>query len=373
MQPFATGSRTGIMTIVAVAALISVSCSASERALAPVDVDVAFDKDGGDNSPMMPIYGHGALNRATPKSPCKAGAFRQLDFWVGEWLVSAPPSANVAATSRVSTILDGCVVSEDWRPLNGRRGRSLSSYDPTTGLWHQTWVPEQGPGARPFRMAGGLRPDGVMGMTGTRVHWFFGWNYVDTYSWTRDGANQVTQTSRFDLDEINIHFQGSLRYARNANLPATSSPGSASCGPQGDAGSTRELDFVLGTWSVAAEHGPALGTSTITTDLSGCLIEENFGTPKGYKAVGWMHYDPIENRHFRTYVDSEGNRIELAGTAEAGHIVMEGNEPTPGNRTARLRMTWSQSGGGALLQEWERSRDGGATWKSVSAMTFTHP
>jgi hypothetical protein len=83
---------------------------------------------------------------ATPPPPaCAIEANRQFDFWVGNWDVY--PKANPAklvAHSRIENLYTGCAIRENWMPLSGGAGGSLSTYVPATGKWRQFWVDASG-------------------------------------------------------------------------------------------------------------------------------------------------------------------------------------------------------------------------------------
>lgn len=85
--------------------------------------------------------------QAAKHSACSAPAYRQFDFFAGDWdtydLRSSDP-ARVIARNRVNVILDGCVILEDYRQNDGHHGESFSLYDASTGKWHQTWVTNRG-------------------------------------------------------------------------------------------------------------------------------------------------------------------------------------------------------------------------------------
>ena len=210
-------------------------------------------------------------------------------------------------------------------------------------------------------------------MSGVRTHWFFHFNYFDHFQWTPVDANHVIQSVSLDIPALNFHSAGAPRYERtNDPLPATTSPGTTNC-LTGDAAETRNLDFAVGNWNLTAANGLSIGTSNIVVDptLSGCLVAESFSTPKGYRAIGWLYYDALENTYFRTYVDTEGERVEMRGTFDNGTLTLEGAEPIHGANGARVRMTWMQRSPTQLLQTWEASRDGGETWREVQSITFT--
>ena len=122
---------------------------------------------------MMMIFAPLALLQAasgqaaqTPPAPpppsCEAEEFKALDFWVGEWDVFPAGSDRQVAESKIEKLYAGCAIRENWMPLRGRGGGSLSGYDPKTGRWHQTWF---GSSPGPVFFEGGP-VDGVMAITG---------------------------------------------------------------------------------------------------------------------------------------------------------------------------------------------------------------
>jgi len=78
-------------------------------------------------------------------APCTAPEFRQFDFWVGDWdTYEMADTTKVVARNRVSLILDGCVLREDYRQNDGLVGESYSLWDRARGVWHQSWVTNRG-------------------------------------------------------------------------------------------------------------------------------------------------------------------------------------------------------------------------------------
>ena len=82
-----------------------------------------------------------AFAAAPPPAGCASSESRQFDFWVGKWEVhpKASPEKKVAV-SLIEKLYHGCAIRENWMPLKGGGGGSLSDYEPTTGRWHQTWL-----------------------------------------------------------------------------------------------------------------------------------------------------------------------------------------------------------------------------------------
>jgi hypothetical protein len=99
-----------------------------------------------------------------PAQPaCTAAAFRALDFWVGEWDVYPAGKDTLVAHSKIERLYNGCAIRENWMPLRGAGGGSLSGYDPKSGHWHQTWIGST-PGVIQFD---GGPADGKMVLTGS--------------------------------------------------------------------------------------------------------------------------------------------------------------------------------------------------------------
>jgi ketosteroid isomerase-like protein len=79
-----------------------------------------------------------------PPAPCTSQAHHQFDFWIGNWDVFDAVSPAKVAHARIDSILNGCVLREDYQAVDGHAGQSFTIYDATRNLWHQTWVTSQG-------------------------------------------------------------------------------------------------------------------------------------------------------------------------------------------------------------------------------------
>ena len=77
---------------------------------------------------------------ATPPPGCTGEEHAALDFWVGEWDVYPNGRDTLVAHSRIEKLYNGCAIRENWMPLRGAGGGSLTGFDPETGRWHQTWI-----------------------------------------------------------------------------------------------------------------------------------------------------------------------------------------------------------------------------------------
>lgn len=78
-----------------------------------------------------------------PQSNCSSPEYRQFDFWAGDWEVHNA-AGKLAGTNTITTMLNGCVLHEQWVGVGGSVGESFNIYDQRTGTWHQTWVDNSG-------------------------------------------------------------------------------------------------------------------------------------------------------------------------------------------------------------------------------------
>ena len=79
------------------------------------------------------------------QGPCQTNAaFRQFDFWLGDWEAFAP-SGKKAGDSKIELILDSCVILENWTSTTmGYKGKSFNTFNTTNNKWQQTWVDNTG-------------------------------------------------------------------------------------------------------------------------------------------------------------------------------------------------------------------------------------
>jgi hypothetical protein len=82
------------------------------------------------------------------QKPCTAPSYRQFDFWIGEWDVYAK-NGNKAGDSKISLILDSCIILEEWTSAGSNQGlrfagKSFNTWNRNTKQWQQTWVDNTG-------------------------------------------------------------------------------------------------------------------------------------------------------------------------------------------------------------------------------------
>ncbi|HET7176978.1 MAG TPA: hypothetical protein VFK21_13360 [Gammaproteobacteria bacterium] len=97
-------------------------------------------------------------------SSCADPAYKQFDFWLGDWNVTTP-DGKLVGRDHVEKLYGGCVLKENWTGLQGGSGSSFNIYDAPRKLWHQSWVDSMG---TLLVLEGGLK-DGRMVLSGDQV------------------------------------------------------------------------------------------------------------------------------------------------------------------------------------------------------------
>jgi hypothetical protein len=77
------------------------------------------------------------------QKPCSSPEASQFDFWVGAWELTWNDTSK--GTNTITKIMDGCTLHENFfDPVLNYKGESWSVYNPTKGMWQQTWVDNGG-------------------------------------------------------------------------------------------------------------------------------------------------------------------------------------------------------------------------------------
>ena len=157
---------------------------------------------------LASFAGTAGAQTSTPAPPsCVGTEHRQFDFWLGEWTVNA--GENHAGDSRIESILDGCVVLENWTGAKGSIGKSFNTYNSQTGQWEQYWVDNQG---TRLLLRGGLAGKSMV-LTGAqeRPNAQTGQTQRERITWTPndDGSvRQLWETSTDDGKSWSVSFDG---------------------------------------------------------------------------------------------------------------------------------------------------------------------
>ena len=129
-----------------------------------------------------------------------------------------------------------------------------------------------------------------------------------------------------------------------------------------------QFDFWLGEWDVAwGEDGK--GTNHIERILGGKIIQENFSAPD-FQGISVSAYDPERELWCQTWVDNHGTYLDFTGRFEGGKMVLRRDAIVRGE-ACQQRMVWYEIRADKFEWSWERSDDGGKTWRVLWQIHYT--
>lgn len=154
-----------------------------------------------------------------------------------------------------------------------------------------------------------------------------------------------------------------------AGVPAEADPGlqlygfgsEGGIGRHCDSRQYRQFDFWLGKWDVSDQDGVAQGTNTITRELDGCALFEDYAST-GYVGRSLNSYDAANNQWHQHWVDHTGLSLLLDGKYRNGAMLLQAARPSVSGGTVIDRIEWSRLPGGIVRQFWDQSTDGGQTF-----------
>ncbi len=124
----------------------------------------------------------------------------------------------------------------------------------------------------------------------------------------------------------------------------------------------RQFDFWVGRWEVRDKGGAVLGRSHVEPLLAGKVLQEHWQGAKGGGGTSLNAYLPGKRVWHQTWVDDQGNVLELEGGMEGASMVLRGETQAKAGRQWE-RITWTPMPDGRVRQFWQQSMDGGTTWK----------
>jgi hypothetical protein len=149
-----------------------------------------------------------------------------------------------------------------------------------------------------------------------------------------------------------------LSLAAPTLVAAQGSPPRAAC----QAAEFHQFDFWIGDWEVRNPDGSKAGSNRIEPILGGCALQENWTGAGGGSGKSLNMYDRRRKVWHQTWVDAQGNMLQLDGSFADKRMTLTGESPDSSGGTVLNRIIWEQTAPGRVRQLWESSRDGGKTW-----------
>ena len=121
-----------------------------------------------------------------------------------------------------------------------------------------------------------------------------------------------------------------------------------------------QFDFWLGAWDCTwGEDGK--GSNRVLRIMDDKVIQENFSAPD-LLGMSVSVYDPERKVWCQTWVDNNGTYLDFTGGFEDGRMVLVRDAVVRGE-ACKQRMVWFNIEPGQFDWNWERSDDGGQTWR----------
>lgn len=143
-----------------------------------------------------------------------------------------------------------------------------------------------------------------------------------------------------------------------------------------------ELDFWVGSWDATVRArasvdsdawGEARGRNDVEKTLGGCVVQEHFaadGPAAPWHGTSVSRWVAGEGRWRQTWVDDQGSYLAFTGGPTPEGFVFTGEPSTRAGVTSQMRMTFRDVTPGGFAWSWERTVDGGRTWKAMMTIAY---
>ncbi|MBI4907652.1 MAG: hypothetical protein HY820_28775 [Acidobacteria bacterium] len=284
---------------------------------------------------------------------CDGPEFHQFDFWIGDWQVRS--GGQTVGYSRIESLLNGCLIVENWYGLDGDIGKSMNFYDRRSSTWRQVYV-----GAGWNIDYQGAPVEGGMQ--------FLAKQGSVRLTFTRDREGLVRQHKQQSPDGTDWRTVYDFTYERRHDIDPAFMTAARDASTRCSKPAAREFDFWAGDWDVFVPRGRA-GANTIQPVAGGCVLLENWSGLGGVDGKSFNFVDNETGEWRQVWVSAGGN-LDLRGKWDGRHLRLSGENKGPQGATLQQRITWTPRIDGAVRQHWEQSRDGGATWVTAFDGTY---
>ena len=126
----------------------------------------------------------------------------------------------------------------------------------------------------------------------------------------------------------------------------------------------RAFDFWIGQWNLTWPGGH--GTNQVTFALDSAVILEQFngGQSLPLRGMSVSVYDRKAALWKQTWVDNQGGYLDFSGTFDGRRMILQ-RRPSAADSSIIQRMVWANITADSLEWSWERSEDGGTSWKTL--------
>jgi len=138
---------------------------------------------------LMVSFSSGPAQSVDTSCPCCSEYYRQLDFWIGDWVVYA--NGQMVGFNKIVKVENGCALRENWKSVvSSHTGTSHNFYDKNLKKWHHVWVGNDGIVVNVKGVYEGNR----MVMTSNEYRDEKGNRTIDRITWLNNADGTVRQT-----------------------------------------------------------------------------------------------------------------------------------------------------------------------------------
>lgn len=129
-----------------------------------------------------------------------------------------------------------------------------------------------------------------------------------------------------------------------------------------------QFDFWLGEWNATwGEDGK--GTNHVERILGAKVVREDF-TASDLHGISFSVYDPERKLWCQTWVDNNGSYLDFTGRFENDKMILTRDAIVRG-QACKQRMVWFNIETNQFDWNWERSDDGGHSWRALWEIKYT--
>ena len=129
-----------------------------------------------------------------------------------------------------------------------------------------------------------------------------------------------------------------------------------------------QFDFWLGEWDVTwGEDGK--GKNHILRIMDDKIIQENFSAPD-LIGMSVSSYDAERKLWCQTWVDNSGSYLDFTGGFDNEKMILSRDAIVRG-QACKQRMVWFNIDANQFDWNWERSDDGGQSWRALWEIKYT--
>jgi hypothetical protein len=141
---------------------------------------------------------------------------------------------------------------------------------------------------------------------------------------------------------------------------------------------TKEFAFWVGEWNCEGtsyhatdpkQNQKTTAENKILMAMNGYVVHENFKMGS-FEGQSWSVYNPQKKKWQQSWADNQGGYFALEGAFANGKMTLQ-TLPNPARPKNFARMVFSNIKPDSFDWNWQRSTDGGKSWKTAWHLRYT--